>query len=424
MAGKGLIISIDYTDEYCQACYYSQRHQQPESISAGTDIMRYLIPSALCYDAKEKEWGIGNYAVRMAEKEGVTLFTNLLQNVKNNRTALVDHTEYSYIQLFALYFRKLLEFIQIRTSIMAVENITVTMKQVDRETKEAFEQVFQILQIPSSKVRLLSSAESFGYYIISEERELWERGALLFDFSGEGFFVKQLRINASRTGTLLYVNEFDFSDAFSVKDLASEILRQQLDQKLRDLYLDFLQNSDYSSVYFTGEGFDEQWFTGTLTAISGTRRAFKGNNIYVKGACMAGYLRSIDEAGEFPIICAGRTRTGISIESWNRGKLSEILLSPAAEAWYDAGYQGDFILEEERSLTFLITSLISGRRSAFRIDLEGFPQRPSKASRIHVEIQFFHETECEITVRDKGFGDLFPGSGASVSRHLNLQDYI
>ena len=54
-------------------------------------------------------------------------------------TAFVAGKMYSYTQLMAVYFGKLLEFIQIRTSVMAVESITVTMKYVDRETKEALE---------------------------------------------------------------------------------------------------------------------------------------------------------------------------------------------------------------------------------------------------------------------------------------------
>ena len=98
--------------------------------------------------------------------------------------------------------------------------------------------------------------------------------------------------------------------------------------------------------------------------------------------------------------------------------------SPAATDWYDAGYQGDFILEDEESIVFQITSIITGAVTDVEMDLSSFPRRPAKATRIQVDIGYRNEYECEITVTDKGFGDFFPDRGTEVTRTLNLEGYI
>ena len=424
MTGRGLTIGIDYTDQYCQACYYSERHGRPESVSGGTDILRYLIPSVLCYDPVDQEWEIGNSALRIEENEGILSFRDLLSNALQGRTAFAGEKEYTYIHLLAAYFGKLLEFIQIRTAVMAVDSITVTMKNTDRQIKKVLEEVFDILEVPASCVRLISSSESFGYYMLNEDPQLWQDGALMFDFSSEGFFVKQLNVQFRENEPLIYVNEYDFSPEFSIANLASEVLRNQMDLKISNLYLDLIARGGNASVYFTGEGFDEQWFTATLNNISGSRRAFKGNNIYVKGACIAGHQRKQGTGMGFPIICKGRTRADISLKAWDNGSQTDILLSPSATDWYDAGYEGDFILEEERQIVFQITSIITGAVTSVELDLSSFPVRPPKATRIQIDIKYLNEYECEITVTDKGFGEFFPDRGSTVTRTIDLEGYI
>ena len=56
------------------------------------------------------------------------------------------------------------------------------------------------------------------------------------------------------------------------------------------------------------------------------------------------------------------------------------------------------------------------------MDISGIPKRPKKATRIEIELRYFNEYTCEITIRDKGFGELFPASGFTISRELDLSN--
>ena len=421
MAGRKLVIGIDYTDRYCQACYYSYRHLRPESVSAGTDVMRYLIPSVLFYDSADDTWAVGNSALRMAEDAGEQAVGGLMEKILADERAQIAGREYSYRELLAIFFGKLLEYIQIRTSIMAVESVTVTMNEVDDNIKQIMEEVFGSLGIPASSVRLLSTSESFGYFFINESSLSGSAGAIIFDFGYDGFFVKQLKMGSEYGRPLVFIDEYDFSGDFSISSIASEMLREQMDLKLSNLFLDLKSREPSGAVFFTGEGFSEQWFTRTLNTISGSHRAFKGNNIYVKGACTAGFLQAEGREEDITIICRGRTRVFITARAWDNGAMADILLSPGAVDWYDAGFAGDFILENERSIVLKIHSVISQKTTPVEIVLSSIPERPVKTTRVEIEIKYKNEMECVITVTDKGFGDFFPGSGCVVTRYVNLE---
>ena len=91
---KGLIIGIDYTNEYCQACYYNLRHERPESVMTGSAVMRYLIPAVLCYSDEADDWLIGEDAMLYAQQSGNYLFKDLLTNVLAGQTYTVDEEKY------------------------------------------------------------------------------------------------------------------------------------------------------------------------------------------------------------------------------------------------------------------------------------------------------------------------------------------
>ena len=424
MNKPGLIIGIDYTNEYCQACYYSPKHGRPESISAGTEVMRYLIPTALCRNSESGTWLIGSAALEYAQDTGTYLFQDLLDNAMTTETCYIDDREYSYAELLAVYFGKLIELIQIRSAVMSIDSITVNLRKVTLEIKDKIEEAFGYLKIDASKVRLLTCAESFAYYVLNEPEELWADGSLLFDFGNDGFFAKLLTVVFDRGERLVYVNERSYPMDFSMKDLASVSLRNQLDEKLGMVYEDLKTDGPRSSVYFTGEGFNELWFKDTLKDISSERRAFKGNNIYVKGACLAGYLRSEDEQQDFSVICKGRTKSEISVEVRYMGRPVKVTLARACVDWYDAFADIDFLLGDEKSICFNITSLVSRETTQVEFDLSQFPDRPPLTTRVEVAVRYLNDAECEISVTDKGFGEFYPASGETVTKRLNLEGYI
>lgn len=421
MVKRGLVISIEYSDRFCQACYYSERHGGPESILMGSDTVRYQIPSVLCYDTETDEWTIGNEAVQMSSKPEAKCFNEFMRNIKIGTSAFINGREYSYKKLLAIFFEKMLQFIQIRTSMMVIKSITVAMRNTDYAARIYFEEIFGMLNIAPSQFRLMNLSESFGRYAIHESDESWQNGALLFDFCEEGFWIRQLSIVAGAEQPLVCVQEYDLSSDFSIARLSSDTLSESMDRNLADIYRNLTSSGKFANVYFTGEGFENPWFEITLGAISSSVKAFRGNNIYVKGACYAGYMYSGEQKEYYTLICPGMTRNDISIQARENGRIEDVVLSPAAVNWYDAGYSGDFILENETSLVFKLTSILDQNVRLVEIDLSAFPKRPIKATRVQVDIEYNNENNCTFTVTDKGFGDFYRDGGMNVFKVVNLE---
>ncbi|MCQ2530205.1 MAG: DUF5716 family protein [Lachnospiraceae bacterium] len=423
MSKQGLIIGIDYTSEYCQACYYSRRHECPESIYSGTEEMRYRIPTALSFDSSNSKWLIGQAAIDYATEKEEYLFQDLLANVAEREKCIIDNREYTYTQLLAIYFGKIIELVQLSTSIMAVENITVNLREINHDVKNTILEAFAMLKLPASKIKLQSCAESFAYYVLNENKELWEKGTQLFDFSSEGFFEKQLSLQrGSENEEYVYVYEDEHSEEFFLSD--NEGIREQMDEKLDALFLEVIDENPVSSVFFVGKGFEDIWFDKTLKDISENTRAFKGNNLYAKGACLAGLRRSKKELKDLAIVCDGRTKVTIAVEARYKGTMSIINLSRASVDWFDAGIVSDFIIDNIKVIRFYITSMVSKERTFVDFDISDFPQRPNKATRIEIEIRYLNDCECEISIKDKGFGEFFPASDAKVTKRLNMEGYV
>ena len=45
------------------------------------------------------------------------------------------------------------------------------------------------------------------------------------------------------------------------------------------------------------------------------------------------------------------------------------------------------------------------------MQLPGLPERPPRTTRLRIEMAYISREECVVTVRDLGFGEMFPSSG-------------
>ncbi len=424
MKKPGLIIGIDYTDKYCQVCYYSYRHNRPESISTGEETLRYLFPTALCFSEKTKSWEIGRAAIDYAKKDKAVLFTDLLEHAIEEEACFINDYEYSYTQLIAVYLGKLIEHVQIATSAMTIENITVNMRNINYVSKKVMLDAFGHLKISPSKVKLQTCSESYAYFVLNENPDFWADGSMLFEFSESGFFQKELSVSKQNGETYVYVTENDCSEDFTMKNLGGYNGPGLMDSKFLLLYDDLISQGVVSSVFLTGQGFEEIWFPNTLQEISNTTRVFRGNILYAKGACIAGLRRAFPNEEDYKIICEGRTTVNISTTVKHQGVEMLINLSKAAVDWFDAGSTTEFILDDTDTIVFYIRSLITKQRASVEFDLENFPKRPNKTTRVEVEIKYESPTDCVIAVRDLGFGEFFPSSNNSVVKSINLEGYL
>ena len=79
--------------------------------------------------------------------------------------------------------------------------------------------------------------------------------------------------------------------------------------------------------------------------------------------------------------------------------------------WYECSGSCELILDDTQELVFVVGTLGETEKKRVVMQLPGLPGRPNKTTRLLVELVCVSSKKCQITVKDLGFGDMFPSSG-------------
>ena len=104
----------------------------------------------------------------------------------------------------------------------------------------------------------------------------------------------------------------------------------------------------------------------------------------------------------------------------HRGQENNVTVAAAGDCWYDRVSVIDVIPDKQSTVDFIVTSLDSKKKRLISIPLEGFPKRPDKTTRVRIQVLFLDERTMEVTLKDRGFGELFPASDAQIRQEVML----
>ncbi len=122
----------------------------------------------------------------------------------------------------------------------------------------------------------------------------------------------------------------------------------------------------------------------------------------------------------FVCICEGRLDCTVAMKVISKDQENQLILAKAGDVWYESDIEVELILDHQDYLEFLITALNTNRKKAVKIQLEGFPKRDEKTLKVLVQLGFLDEKTMAVTVKDQGFGEFFPSTGALVRQEVML----
>ena len=122
----------------------------------------------------------------------------------------------------------------------------------------------------------------------------------------------------------------------------------------------------------------------------------------------------------FFCICEGRLKSTVSMQVLYKDRISQLVVASAGENWYESKTSMEFLLDDSRSLEFVITPMDPKHKRTETIELEGFPKRQPWTTRVQVNVGFLNESTMAIAVRDRGFGEIFEATDALVRREVSL----
>lgn len=196
----------------------------------------------------------------------------------------------------------------------------------------------------------------------------------------------------------------------------------ELDLMFLHLAGECLEGRTVSSIYLLGDGFKEDWARESLKFLCKNRRVFRGNNLYSKGACygMAERIRPGKEWKEYVYLGADKLKSNIGMRALRCGEDSYYAVLDAGNNWYESSAEFDIILEDGNTVELVVTPLTGENVSSRLITLEGLPERPSRTTRLNLQIEMSAVNQAVVTVTDMGFGEIFKSSGKAWTQTITV----
>ena len=79
--------------------------------------------------------------------------------------------------------------------------------------------------------------------------------------------------------------------------------------------------------------------------------------------------------------------------------------------WYECNAECELILDDTEELVFVVNLPDETERKRVAMALNGLPKRPNRTTRLALTLKYVSSKDCEITVKDLGFGEMYPSSG-------------
>ena len=192
------------------------------------------------------------------------------------------------------------------------------------------------------------------------------------------------------------------------------------DERFKGFIQSVFEKKVVSSVYLTGEGFENNWYPNSLKVLCNGRRAFLGNNLYSRGACYTS-MRKCKDYDEGPVYLDDTKMTEqICLRMRVNGQEGWHPIVAWGTHWYEADGQWEVILEDTSDIEIHVETLAGEELQVETISLKGLPERRDYSLRLQIEALFMDERTCKLTFKDVGFGEFYPPTGFQVEKVLHL----
>lgn len=418
-----IVLGFDLADDYSQISYAYMNDQEPTTVSAVLGGDEMCIPTMLAKYENENTWTFGFDARKLDEEGGGTVISNLLTLAKEKHPIKVEDKDYNPIDLLALYMKKCFSLLSLTAPIEKVSVIVITVDNADSLTIEVLSKAITTLRIKPEKVFFQNYSESAYNYIIHQNQELWTHDVLICHLKEDGMYTRSLKKYLNTSPTVMVMDEKNFSHikAAELKG-ASEATKNKLDQAFCHILYGLCEDNHISSIFLLGKEFEGDWFKESLRYMSRGRRVFGGNNLFSKGAAYGARqkLEDYNENFRYVFLDKDKVKANIGLDAVIDGELSYLPLIDAGKNWYDSTREIQVILDNEDTLSFVITPLNGKNVKNELMYLTGIPTRAAKATRVLINIKMASERKMVVTVTDMGFGQFYPPSGLTWRQEIVL----
>ena len=415
----GSIIGYDINAKMCQISYYNEKTQEPETVDTGIEKENNQIPLVMNY--YKETWTYGRQARRMSTVRDSICVEGIWECALGNRKIEVDGQEHEGVQLLADFVKYTLNGFE------EIESITFTVPEKNEDIRVLLKGIGQKLGVAKENIYVQDYKESFCHYMFNQPKELWQYEAALFYCDEDvirAYMLRELK-NSSQKSRESFVTVDKVADArMEELEAVYPVLHVEKAKAADEHFKRFIQSvfnkKMISSVFLTGDGFENNWYPNSLRVLCNGRRAFMGNNLYSKGACYTAQRRKEEQSDAPVYLDETKLTEQISVRMRVNGEEGWYPLVSWGNHWYESDRQLEVLLGDTEDIEIHVDSLVTGRHLVESVSLKGLPDRKNYALRLKISTFFSDEKTCHIIFEDMGFGEFFAPSGFRLEKIIEL----
>lgn len=415
---KKLIVGMDLCNDYTQLSIYNHTKYEVESFFIDSEEQDSKIPTVLAVREDTKEWLFGKEALQCGyERKG-----HLLKNFLSYSSPKLDifGIEFTRVQIYEKYLRKVLLLLKRDYPNETIHRLVITIKRPEFTLMQELYEALEGMGLKKDRVRILSHEQSYLYFALSQKKELWMNDVALFEYDRDGMCYYQISIDRRTRPMLVGLEKKDFSETMTYSMIKEK--PDSLSHLFENITTNVLYKQIISTIYLTGSGFEANWIKPILQQLCIGHRLFMGQNLYCYGACYAAKeIDDSDKLANFAFLSSEALSYSVSMKMYAGGEFKNITLVETATPWYEVNQKFSVILDDEMELIFVLRDALKKTTQTRIIALEGLETelRMERGTRLDIMLTSNKEKELVITIRDKGFGAIYPSSNRIWERIIS-----
>lgn len=411
---RKLMVGIDLSSEYIQASCYYKGMKEPESVILGVVSQTYYIKNLAYKKIGENKWAFGDTGRQYFEKGEYLKVDNIIEKVIDGNTVSIDDEEYMPVDILECLIRFVArECIRVSDA-EKISKIAICVDNFKRRLLDNVKTVLNRMSFGEDDILLMNRTESFIYYTLNAPEELYQRGVGMFDFSGDNLRYSYMNYTNVQGKTIVMV---DSCESRIMKNGEKEV-----DRQLADIASKVMGNSQMSSIYLVGSGFEEyEHLDAFIKTACNRKRAFIGQNMYAKGAALGCFEHFYGGNYKNRILaCEDRVLCDIDIDITEREKPKVYRAVKVGTNWYMAGKRLRFIVDDTDELKLHIHPIERKPDQEVTISLEDFPKRADRMTKLMLSLEFDNAGLLRLELKDMGFGDICKATDKTVYKDIRL----
>lgn len=401
---KEILLGVDLSDDYTQlSCFTSL--EELYSVSICNDPQKYRIPTVLCSGSTPEEWLFGDEAVDCPPGPDRVKIDDIVALAEQNRSSIVLGVQYTADRLLGRFLEAVLNALQKKIGYTSIKYMTVTVRNLNEALRKNLTVALEQLGVPSDRLRVITHLDSFMYYAVSQNKDIWINDVGLFELRPDELVYYRLSFGRKQEPVTIVADTQHFSEFKG--EMVTDEDRDSLVTEFERLTTGALHKQIVSALFFTGSGFDSAWADEALKRLCTGRRVFRGQNLFVKGAGYAAKLFAAGEEKRYLLIGDRVLKSGISMRVFRDGVFSEHRMAAIGQDYEMAGSDADIIMDDTNELDFIVSSVFHKDPVCAIMTLETLNLRSDRSVRLNVRLTFPDRDTCVITVRDTGFGEIY-----------------